>query len=81
MSETPTAAALISATLSPAAARMRRHRERRRDGLRCLTVEIRESELDALVLRGLLPEDSRNDRNAVLQALYSFLEQELDSES
>ena len=29
---------------SPAAERMRRHRERRRDGLRCLTIELRETE-------------------------------------
>jgi hypothetical protein len=37
------------ATRSPAAQRMRRHRERRRDGLRCLTIELRETEMDALV--------------------------------
>ena len=65
-------------TPSAGAERMRRHRERRRDGLRCLTVELRETEVDALVLRGLLPQESRHDRNSVLKALYSFLEQELD---
>ena len=34
---------------SHAAERMRRHRQRRRDGLRCLTIELRETEIDALV--------------------------------
>lgn len=34
---------------SRATLRMRRHRERRRDGLRCLTIELRETEIDALV--------------------------------
>ena len=37
---------------SAAAERMRRHRQRRRDGLRCLTVEVRESEIDTLVRMG-----------------------------
>jgi hypothetical protein len=32
----------------PAAERMRRHRERRKNKLRCLTIEIRESEIEAL---------------------------------
>jgi hypothetical protein len=41
-------------TRSSAAERMRRHRERRREGLRCLTVELREQEIDALVRNGFL---------------------------
>ena len=39
---------------TPAAERMRRHRQRRRDGLRCLMVELRETEIDALIGIGLL---------------------------
>ena len=39
---------------SPAAERMRRHRERQRDGLRCLTIELRETEIGALIQKGLL---------------------------
>jgi hypothetical protein len=35
--------------LSPAAARMRLHRDRRRRGLRCLTIELRETEIDVLI--------------------------------
>ena len=39
-------------SISPAAVRMRRHRKRRRDGLRCLTVQLRETEIDMLIYRG-----------------------------
>jgi hypothetical protein len=34
---------------SAAAERMRRHRQRRRDGLRCLIIELRETEIDVLI--------------------------------
>ena len=67
-------------TPSPAALRMRRHRERRRDGLRCMTIELRETEIDALIRRGLLEEDTRNDLQAVKKkAFYYFLDRTLDS--
>jgi len=39
---------------SPAAERMRRHRERRRRGPRCLMIELRETDVDALICGGLL---------------------------
>ena len=39
------------ATRTGAAERMRRHRQRRRDGLRCLMIELRETEVDALIKR------------------------------
>ena len=38
----------------PRRRRMRRYRERQRDGLRCLTIELRETEIDALIQKGLL---------------------------
>ena len=57
---------------SPAAERMRLHRQRRRLGLRCIVVELRETEIDELVRRGLLTEDARNDRVALRQALYAI---------
>jgi hypothetical protein len=63
---------------SSAAARMRRHRERRRDGLRCLRIELRETEIDALIDRGLLKVETRNDLNAVRDALYAFFDQTLN---
>ena len=62
-----------------AAERMRRHRERRRDGLRCLTIELRETEIDALIRKGMLKTDARNDRDAILNALYAHLEHTLDA--
>jgi hypothetical protein len=64
--------------LSPAAERMRLHRERRRQGLRCLTIELRETEIDALVRRGLLIAETRHDGYAVRMALYEYLDDTLD---
>jgi hypothetical protein len=62
--------ALTKAPVSAAAARMRRHRARRREGLRSLTIELRETEVDALIRSGFLEKGNRNDANAVAQALY-----------
>lgn len=66
-------------TPSAAALRMRRHRERRRDGLRCMTIELRETEVTALIRKGLLSDDARNDLKAVKRAFYGFLDRTLDS--
>ena len=63
--------------LTPAATRMRLHRQRRREGFRCLTVELRETEVDALIRKGLLKADARNDRGAVCEALYAYLDRTL----
>jgi hypothetical protein len=60
-----------------AAERMRLHRERRRRGLRCLMIELCETDVDALIRGGLLEHDTRNDRNAVLKALCGHLNQTL----
>jgi hypothetical protein len=62
---------------SPAAARMRLHRDRR--GLRCLTIELREMEIDALIGKGLLKSETRHEPGAVCDALYIHLEQTLGS--
>jgi hypothetical protein len=58
---------------------MRRHRERRRDGLRCMTIELRETEIATLIRKGLLSNDARNDLNAARNAFYSFLDKTLNS--
>ena len=50
---------------SAATLRMRRHRERRRDGLRCVTIELRETEITALIRKSFLKENARNDHLAV----------------
>jgi hypothetical protein len=76
MTNPPTAA---PATHSPAAERMRLHRERRRKGLRCLTIELRETEIDALIRKGMLKTDARNDPDAILNALYAHLDHTLDA--
>jgi hypothetical protein len=57
---------------SSSAARMLRHRERRRKGLRFLGIELREREIEALIRRGRLHPD-RADSAALRQALYGFL--------
>jgi hypothetical protein len=66
-----------SPSLSPAAERMRRHRQRRQNGLRCLTIELREREIDALISGRFLKHEARNDRNAIINALYRLLDQML----
>jgi hypothetical protein len=66
---------------SAAAERMRRHRERRRQGLRSLTIDLRETEIDALVRRSLLKAETRNDVYAVRKALYQYLDQTLGATS
>jgi hypothetical protein len=59
---------------SAAAERMRLHRERRRNGMRCLTIELHETEIEALIREGLLKPETRNDPSAVSDALYAFLD-------
>lgn len=65
-------------SLSPPAIRMRRHRQRRRDGLRCLNIQLRETEIDVLIRKGLLKSETRNDANAIIEALYAFFDRYLD---
>jgi hypothetical protein len=66
---------------SPAAERMRLARQRRRDGLRCYTIELHDGDLNGLQRRGFLAAEHRADRNAVLIALYSFLDVALRGEA
>ena len=62
---------------SSAAERMKLHRERKKKGMRCLTVELRETEIDALIRQGFLKADTRNDAETIVDALYAFLDREL----
>jgi hypothetical protein len=43
-----------------------------------MTIELRETEIDALVGKGLLRHDARNDLKAVRNAFYGFLDKTLD---
>jgi hypothetical protein len=69
----------LSTGPSPAAERIRLLRERRRQGLRCLMLELRETEIDALVSKGLLKMETRNDARAIREALYGHLDRTLDA--
>jgi hypothetical protein len=63
---------------SPAAERMRTHRERKKNGMRCLMIEIRETEIDALIRKGFLKADARNDTGTIIDALYAFFDHALE---
>ena len=69
--------ATASRARSPKAERMARCRQRRKNGLRCLMIELWEAEVDALIRHRLLGPDDRNNRAAVVQALYRFLDEAL----
>src|SRR3954468_3852488 len=73
--------------ITAGARRMRAHRQRRREGLRCVTLDLRDDEIERLIglghLRqddrkdkkpGLLGQDAGKDKNAVLLALSQFLD-------
>jgi hypothetical protein len=60
-----------------AAARQRLRKERRRDGLRCVTLEVRETEIGVLVQRGLLDAAGKTDTEQVKMAFYKLLDQAL----
>jgi hypothetical protein len=62
---------------SPAAERMRLHRERKKNGMRCLMIELRETEIDALIRKGFLKADTRNDTSEIIDAIYAYFDREL----
>ena len=59
---------------SAAAERMRLYRKRKRDGLLCVNVQLRVTEVDELVSRGLLTSEMRNDRVAIADALHEHFD-------
>ena len=66
------------------AARTRRLRERRRQGTRCITVHVNKDELAALVVRGYLSEEDRDNGAAIKKAIEGAISDmvfELQSES
>jgi hypothetical protein len=58
---------------SPTAERMRRHRERRRKGLRYFRVELRVTQIDMLVAKGYLDHKERDDADALQRAIDVFI--------
>ena len=79
MTQMPEMVVTTATAARSTAARMRLHRERRRAGLRCLTIELRETEIDVLIGKGLLSGEMRNDPRVVCQALYAHLDRTLGS--
>jgi len=63
---------------SLAAERMRRHRQRQRNGLRCLLIELRATEIETHIRKRLLKRETRNDRNAIINALCAFFDRTLN---
>jgi hypothetical protein len=45
--------------------------------MRCFNVELRETEIDALIRKGFLKADARNDTQAIVDSLYGYLDREL----
>jgi hypothetical protein len=64
-------------TRSPAAVRMRAHRERKKNGMRCVTIELRDTEIDALIGKHLLKAQDRTDTTAIAEAPYTYFDREL----
>jgi hypothetical protein len=62
---------------APAAERMRLYRHRRRRRLRPVTVEIDPVEIEALVKRGYLGPDQRDDWSEIQLAVSAFLSEQL----
>lgn len=59
---------------SPAAKRMRRHRERRRNGLRHVAFDLHDSQVDFLIRKGHVRADERHDQGALARAAHSVLD-------
>jgi hypothetical protein len=57
---------------------MRRYRQRKRDGLIALNIEMRLTEVQALVEKGLLKVEARHNAEDILVALYRVLDTNLE---
>ncbi len=73
---------ILSAAKPPStvARRMRLHRARKLAGPRFLTLEVRKTEVAALVRKGLLRADSQTDDTAVRDAFYVLLDRSLGNQ-
>jgi hypothetical protein len=58
---------------SKGARRMRRCRERRRNGIRIIPIEVKDSGIDILAAKGYLRPEERNDPEAIKRALGRLL--------
>jgi hypothetical protein len=62
---------------SLASRRQQLYRDRRKRGLQCLTLEIRDEEVRELIRRGLLPAGEASDKSGLRRALYTHLDRTL----
>jgi hypothetical protein len=53
---------------------MQQYRQRRREGRRCVTIELWENEIEGLIERGYLAEEMRNKSDAVADAVHALLD-------
>ena len=60
------------------AERSRLYRKRRRNGLRCIGILLAETEIDALIRKGLLTEETRHDPERLEFAVMVLIAQALD---
>jgi hypothetical protein len=65
------------ARITPGALRMRNSRQRRREGMRCLTIEMHDTEIERLIKLGLLSAGAREDQNEVVHAIHRFFDRTL----
>jgi hypothetical protein len=75
----------VASTHRPSSAteRSRRYRQRRRKGTRCITVQVNENGVGALVARGYLPKEARGDPAAIgvaIEVVLSDLELEVEQD-
>jgi hypothetical protein len=67
----------MTSSPSPSAERMRSHRSRRRQGMRCVQVSLHVTKIDALIRMGYLEDRDRNDPAALQTAIDSFVNEAL----
>ena len=58
---------------APAAGRMRRFRRRRREGTRCARIQLDVKTIDALIRKGHLKPEARDDQKALELAIGDFI--------
>jgi hypothetical protein len=58
---------------------MRIHRQRLQRGLKCVTIELRTSEIQELIRRGFVTEATATSTEAIRHALYAFLDRNLSA--
>jgi hypothetical protein len=65
------------APVSPGARRVRRYMERRRNGIRCLTIELSGAQIEALIAMDHLAPADRDDLREIHAALRRFFDEQL----